>query len=408
MEDLNVVIHGNGLNKNGLACFNLTLSSLKGEALHVFNDKAVEQKEETKDTHVKCLRAITEHVFPKDNPPHKQKTFMRNHVFLHLSDRTISEFCATKDNPLHKQKTFMCNHVFLHLSDWTINEFCARWIKLNNYLDEFLPFKPNQRFTEDQTKDILYNIIPKRWQSYLQHDKFDINQCSVKDFFDMMECYQLANNLDPSLKPQNQSKTDKDKSNKSTEKSNDKKRKAKSKKNDSDAPAPKKTCMIHGPESSHMTDKCQVVQEQVYRMKEAWKNISPAEAECSHQEREQQKQKEQDELHEMVMKQARQTMKDMFKQPHQHHHLDNDSNIDEAHHIEEMENITVSECFNLSDLRQPPTKKTKTQHFAPITTALLEMHLGKSSIHKLRVLFDSGSSGSIIVAKFVKKTTYSK
>jgi hypothetical protein len=73
-----------------------------------------------------------------------------------------------------------------------------------------------------------------------------------------------------------------------------------------------------------------------------------------------------------------------------------------------MENITVENASNLSDLHQLPTKKTKTQHFAPITTALLEMHLGKSSIHKLRVLFDSGSSGSIIVAKFVKKTTYSK
>jgi hypothetical protein len=51
---------------------------------------------------------------------------------------------------------------------------------------------------------------------------------------------------------------------------------------------------------------------------------------------------------------------------------------------------------------QSPTRKPKTQHFAPITTAVLGMHLGKSSIHKLRVLFDSGSSGSIIVAKFVK------
>jgi hypothetical protein len=51
---------------------------------------------------------------------------------------------------------------------------------------------------------------------------------------------------------------------------------------------------------------------------------------------------------------------------------------------------------------QSPTKKPKTQHFAPITTAVLGTHLGKSSIHKLRVLFDSGSSGSIIVAKFVK------
>jgi hypothetical protein len=53
-------------------------------------------------------------------------------------------------------------------------------------------------------------------------------------------------------------------------------------------------------------------------------------------------------------------------------------------------------------LTQPPNKKTMTQHFAPITTAILGMHLGKSSIHKLRVLFDSGSTGSIIVAKFIK------
>jgi hypothetical protein len=59
-------------------------------------------------------------------------------------------------------------------------------------------------------------------------------------------------------------------------------------------------------------------------------------------------------------------------------------------------------------LRQPPTKKTKTQHFAPISTAILETWLGKSRLHKLRVLFDSGSSGSIIVAKFVKKTMYQK
>ena len=97
MEDLNIVIHGNGLNNNGLVCFNLTRSSLKGEALYVFNDKAAEQKEEIRDTHVQCLYAITEHVFPKDNPLLKQKTYMRNHMFLHLSDRMISEFHARWD-----------------------------------------------------------------------------------------------------------------------------------------------------------------------------------------------------------------------------------------------------------------------------------------------------------------------
>jgi hypothetical protein len=121
MEDLNLIIHGNGLHKIGSVCFNLTCSSLKGEALCVFNDKAAEQEEETKDTHIQCLHAITEQVFPNDNPPSKQKTYMHNHVFLHLSDQTISEFCA-------------------------------RWIELNNYLDEFPPFEPNQRFKENETK----------------------------------------------------------------------------------------------------------------------------------------------------------------------------------------------------------------------------------------------------------------
>jgi hypothetical protein len=104
----------------------------------------------------------------------------------------------------------------------------------------------------------------------------------------------------------------------------------------------------------------------------------------------------------MIMKEVQQSMQTMFKQTHQQHRLDDNSNIDESHHVEAMENITVSECYNLSDLHQPPTKKTKTQHFAPIMTAVLGTHLGKSSIHKLRVLFDSGSSGSIIIAKFIK------
>jgi hypothetical protein len=65
---------------------------------------------------------------------------------------------------------------------------------------------------------ILYNISPKHWQSYLQCDKFIITVQSADDFFDKMECCQLADQLNPLLKQQNQSKTDKDDSKKSTEK----------------------------------------------------------------------------------------------------------------------------------------------------------------------------------------------
>ena len=292
MEALNVVISGNGLDENGCVHFNLTRSSLKGEALCIFNDKAAEQEKETKDTHIKCLRAITEHVFPKDNPLQKQKTYMRNHVFLHLNDKQVSKFCA-------------------------------RWIKINNWLNKFLPFKSNQHFPDDQVKEILYSIIPKCWQSYLQcEDKFNINESSVKDFFDMMQCYQLADWLNPSLNQQNQSKTNKDDSKKSTEKSNDKKCKAKSKKNDSDAPAPKKSCLIHGPDSSHTTDECRTMQEQAYRMKEAWKKSLLAERSHQKCKCKQQKQKEKNELHKMIMKEVQQSMQTMFKQMHQQHRLD--------------------------------------------------------------------------------------
>jgi hypothetical protein len=44
MDDLNMVIPGNGLDNNGPAHFNLTRSSLKGEALCVFNDKLQNKK----------------------------------------------------------------------------------------------------------------------------------------------------------------------------------------------------------------------------------------------------------------------------------------------------------------------------------------------------------------------------
>jgi hypothetical protein len=45
------------------------------------------------------------------------------------------EHVFPEDNPLLKQKTFMHNHMFSYLSDRTISEFCAWWIKLNNYLN---------------------------------------------------------------------------------------------------------------------------------------------------------------------------------------------------------------------------------------------------------------------------------
>jgi hypothetical protein len=49
--------------------------------------------------------------------------------------------------------------------------------------------------------------------------------------------------------------------------------------------------LIHGEDSSHMTDECQTMHKQAYWMKEAWKNTSQAERSRQKREREQQKQR---------------------------------------------------------------------------------------------------------------------
>jgi hypothetical protein len=105
------------------------------------------------------------------------------------------------------------------------------------------------------------------------------------------------------------------------------------------------------------------MREQAYQMKEAWKNMT--QAECSHQKCKQRKQKEQNELHEIIMKEVSELMHEMFKQLHQHHHSDDVSNMDKSHQVESMNNITVSECFNLSELHQPPTKRLRLIDICP-------------------------------------------
>ena len=101
------------------------------------------------------------------------------------------------------------------------------------------------------------------------------------------------------------------------------------------------------------------MREQAYRMKEAWKNIPQAEQSHQKCKCEQQKKKDQNELHEMIMKEVQKSMQTMFKHMHQQHCLDNDSNIDESHHVEVMEDITVSEAIICLTCVNHPLKRLK-------------------------------------------------
>ena len=89
---------------------------------------------------------------------------------------------------------------------------------------------------------------------------------------------------------------------------------------------------------------------------------------------------------------------------------DTDSNSDSEHEHYCMEDVSldlkdvnVSETFALSNLCRPPQKCQKTNQLTPVTIALINTWLGKSRFKKIRILLDSGSSGSIILEKFICK-----
>jgi hypothetical protein len=82
---------------------------------------------------------------------------------------------------------------------------------------------------------------------------------------------------------------------------------------------------------------------------------------------------------------------------------DSDSDEDQFGVEQVSAELVSHEVMALSALREPPRKRQKTNHLLPVTVGLVNTRLGKVRLDKCRILFDSGSSGSIIVEKFVRK-----
>ena len=89
-------------------------------------------------------------------------------------------------------------------------------------------------------------------------------------------------------------------------------------------------------------------------------------------------------------------------------HKDTDSDSENENYCMEdvsldLEDVNASKTVALSDLHKPPHKCQKINHLTPVTIVLIKTWLGKSRFKKIRILLDSGSSGSIILEKFVHK-----
>ena len=94
---------------------------------------------------------------------------------------------------------------------------------------------------------------------------------------------------------------------------------------------------------------------------------------------------------------------------------DIDSDSDSKHEYYRMEDVGVdledvnaSKTIALSDLRRSLQKCQKNNHLTPMTIVLIKTWLEKSRFKKIRILLDSGNSGSIILEKFVRKLRMQK
>ena len=112
----------------------------------------------------------------------------------------------------------------------------------------------------------------------------------------------------------------------------------------------------------------------------------------------------------MVAKNAKKSVKEIFethmKTLKKRNHEDTNSDSDSEHENYRMENVGVdledvnaSKTVALSDLCRPPQKCQKINHLTPMTVVLNKTQLEKSRFKKVRILLDSGSSGSIILEK---------
>ena len=252
-------------------------------------------------------------------------------------------------------------------------------------------------------------------QSNLERlNEFDINYTDLTKFCEVLEHLELSYQLEKKLgksKKLEMSKKDVDKPN-----GKQSGKKCANTTNESSPVSAKKPCLLHGTHS-HMTDKCKVMKEQAQQMKAMYdmQNLVEHAKKCKQMKAN--KAPTHDKINEMVAESVKKSVKEMFET-----HVKTlksaamripipivivSQNMSISYHMEDvgldLKEVNVSETFALSDLRRPPQKCQKTNQLTPVTVALINSWLEKSRFKKIRILLDSGSSGSIILEKIVHK-----
>lgn len=164
----------------------------------------------------------------------------------------------------------------------------------------------------------------------------------------------------------------------------------------------------------HSTDDCHVMCEQAKCMRETYKAQSSSECNQKHHEWKEKKTPSGNEINNMVEKQVKKSMEESFQTYMKKlgkcncNETDSDSDSDNENYCMDevnldLEEVKVHEIHALSELRVPPPNHQKTNNLTPVTIVLINTQLGKSRFEKIRILFDSGSSGCIILEKYIRK-----
>ena len=380
LDDIHRILRGSRITTAD-ASVAIVRAVLKGEALRIFESGVTINGTSDMNAFDKCLQNVTTHLFPP-RALVRQKRYLR--------------WYARKPRGT------------------SIRDYIVRLRDLNEQLKHFPPFNPEaqQKLPDDELIEIVEHSIPRTWQREMTVQGFDPIEHSLQELSEFCERQETAEEMNPQSAVNAQKRGNKRKHGARPEadadshgentafsgaKSSEEAPKKKSK--------PNKWCVLHNT-NKHDTNECKVLLAQAERMRAMWKAKNP---DVKHQQ-----DKKKKDMHALIdemlaehiqsklAKKAKQSKSDSEHSDESEHDDNFDCNLDEYINSKVYETY---EQFTLARLRHPNVG-AHAQHaidVAPITVAHVKSRERTNNIHKLKVLLDSGASGSIITSTHVRK-----
>ena len=384
LEDINRVLKGSRITTAD-ASFAIVRAILKGEALRLFESGATTHGIDNMDAFNNCLRHVTTHIFPP-------RALVRQKRYL--------QWYARKHHGI------------------SIRDYVVRLRELNEQLKSFPPFgvEAIQKLPDDELVEIIEHGIPKSWINDMTKQGFDPVEHTLQELSDFCERLETAEAMNPQSAINNahnnrkrkrgaRPKADADLHSENTAtkgaKTSEEANKTNYKKSKTG-----KYCHYHRT-TDHDFSECKVMIAQAERMRAAWQTKSPT-------VKNQQNKKKKD-LHaildEIVEEHVRKKMaackiNDKVDTESESENDDEQKSVRDENFtcdLDEFINQKVFDLYPLSTLRHPHSPTKSKIQVAPITVAHVNSRLNRPTIHKLRVLLDSGASATLISKSHVKR-----